>query len=91
MLPKLLLPKNTNLMLEIVHIETKKITVTTRTNRKAYTYPECGAVSHRVHSRYRRTIANLAGNHKQVTHSVQVHRFFFVTISIADIGHSLKS
>jgi len=76
MLSKLLLPENANLTLENIHIDAEKITVTARANRNECLCPECGAVSHRVHSRYRRTIADLASSHRQVTHSIRVRRFF---------------
>ncbi len=76
MLSKLLLPENTNLTLEDVHIDTEKITATARTNGNEYVCPDCNTVSRRVHSRYRRIIADLASGHRQVTHSIQVRRFF---------------
>ena len=76
MLSKLLLPENTNLAVENVVIEAKKITVSTRTTGMVYPCPDCDTVSGRVHSRYRRTIADFASGDRQVTHSVQVRRFF---------------
>lgn len=76
MLSRLLLPEDTNLAVENVAIEAEKMTVSTRTTGMVYPCPDCGAVSGRVHSRYRRTIADFASGHRQVTHSVQVRRFF---------------
>ena len=75
MLSKLLLPENTNPAIENVVIEAKKIIVSTRTTDMVYPCPDCDTVSGRVHSRYRRTIADFAGGDRQVTHSVQVYRF----------------
>ena len=77
MLSQLLFPENADLALENVLIEVERITVTARSGgRDSHICPDCGTNSQRVHSRYRRAIADLANNGKQVVHSIEVRRFF---------------
>jgi len=75
MLSQLLFPENADLAFENVLIEVERIIVTARSGGNSHTCPDCGTSSQRVHSRYRRTLADLASNGKQVVHSIEVRRF----------------
>lgn len=57
------------------------ITIRVRAKCLAVPYPDCGELSHRVHSRYRHTLADLPWHDTAVQLRLQTRRFFCSTAS----------
>lgn len=63
------------LAIDCVEIGSAKIIVTARLSTKIGTCPECGAVSGRIHSRYKRRLMNLPAHGRIVEINVETRRF----------------
>lgn len=63
------------LALDGVEIGAAKIIVMARPSTKMATCPECGAVSGRIHSRYRRRLVDLPAHGRIVEINVETRRF----------------
>jgi transposase len=71
-----LLPDPSQLRLEYVSDTDERITLVLHTTQPQASCPECGAVNTRVHSRYRRTLADLPWNGTPVRLRLHCRRFF---------------
>ena len=59
----------------------RHVVVTTRSQLSASACPACDCASSRVHSRYRRLVANLSSHGREVTIEISVRRFRCVEVS----------
>jgi transposase len=76
MLRQILLPDGNNLAVEQIIFDDTKIMIEIISTQPAAVCPDCQQQSVRVHSRYMRTIADLAWADKQFELHWQARRFF---------------
>ena len=76
MFPDILLPDRTQLQVETVAVEDTHLTLTIRSVQTVATCPLCHQSTHRIHSRYTRSLADLPCVDKQVKLHLKVRRFF---------------
>ncbi|NJO82082.1 MAG: transposase family protein [Blastochloris sp.] len=76
MLEPLLLPSGALLRLGAVEIVPERVTVEVHTTASGAVCPGCQRESHRVHSHYQRTLADLPLAHIPVQIHLHVRRFF---------------
>jgi transposase len=70
-----LLPKVPGLQLENVAIDAKTVLLSVASTRPSASCPVCGQKTARLHSHYRRTVADLPWGGRSVKLSLQVRRF----------------
>jgi transposase len=71
----MLLPPDTHLSIEHMQVD-ETITLTLRSTQSSVACPSCGSQTTHIHSRYRRTLADLPSSGQAVRLRVQVRRFF---------------
>jgi hypothetical protein len=71
-----LVPHLASVAVERIYLAGRTVRVLARTCGSEAACPECGAVSRRVHSRYRRQLADTASGGHEVRVDLQVRRFF---------------
>jgi transposase len=71
-----LLPQLAGVCIERVFRAGKSVHIRVRTSGPCPACPECGVVSHRVHSRYQRRLADTAASGQETLIHLQVRRFF---------------
>jgi len=76
MLREVLLPDGKNLVVKHIKIDNEIMTVEINSAQTTANCPDCAWQSGRVHSRYKRTIADLAWADKQIELHWQARRFF---------------
>ena len=83
-LPMSLLPEAQSLQLENVAIDTKTVSLSVASTRPSASCPVCGQKTFRLHSHYRRTVADLPWGGRSVRLSLLVRRFRCSTRSARD-------
>ena len=71
----IILPQLADLVVDDVNLEAEIVTIAARVSGDVACCPGCGGASHRVHSRYQRTIADLPLAGYRVTIHLLVRRF----------------
>src|SRR5947199_10195995 len=74
--PSPLCPAPTELQLQEIRFEQHELIVTASARRHVAACPVCGRPTKRIHSRYRRTLADLPWHGLRVRLEVEVRRFF---------------
>ena len=74
-----LLPDPTLVQLDYLTADATGITLVMSTRRPQVACPACGQLTHRVHSRYRRVVADLPWNGLPVRLHLQTRKFFCPT------------
>src|SRR5688572_16305520 len=82
-LPTTLLPDRDGLHLDQVEPADASITLIATMTTPTAVCPACGASAARVHSRYRRTLADLAWAHRRVLIRLGVRRFYCLSPTCA--------
>src|SRR5215211_7256502 len=73
--PMNLLPKAPGLQLEDTYIDAEEVSLTLASTLLPVTCPTCGRKTSRLHSHYRRTVADLPWGGRRVRMSLLVRRF----------------
>jgi transposase len=81
--PSLFCPSTAELHVEQLAVEGSLLTITAVGRREAVACPACGTPATRVHSKYRRTLADLPWQGSRVRLTVTVRRFFCATAGCA--------